>query len=54
MYDYAVRLIEKGKAYACELSSEEFKDYQGIPTEPGKEPPGRERTPEENLALFEK
>ncbi len=54
MYDYAVRLIKKGKAYACELSSEEFKDYRGAPTEPGKEPPGRERSAEENIELFEK
>jgi len=54
MYDYAVQLIKKGKAYVCELSQEEFKDYRGIPTEPGKEPPGRERSIEENLELFEK
>ncbi|MDF7806703.1 glutamine--tRNA ligase/YqeY domain fusion protein [Pontiellaceae bacterium B12219] len=53
MYEYAVRLIKKGKAYVCDLSSEEFKDYRGVPTEPGKEPPGRERSIEENLALFE-
>ncbi|MDF7800698.1 glutamine--tRNA ligase/YqeY domain fusion protein [Pontiellaceae bacterium B1224] len=54
MYEYAVRLIKKGKAYVCDLSSEEFKDYRGAPTEPGKEPPGRERSVEENLELFEK
>jgi glutaminyl-tRNA synthetase len=54
MYDYAVRLIKKGKAYVCELTQEEFKAYRGIPTEPGKEPPGRDRSVEENLDLFEK
>jgi glutaminyl-tRNA synthetase len=54
MYDYAVQLIKKGKAYVCELTQDEFKDYRGIPTEPGKEPPGRERSVEENLELFEK
>lgn len=52
MYDYAVRLIKKGKAYICELSQDAFKDYRGIPTEPGKEPPGRNRSIEENLDLF--
>jgi len=54
MHGYAVQLIEKGKAYVCELTQEEFKDYRGIPTEPGKEPPGRKRSVEENLELFEK
>jgi glutaminyl-tRNA synthetase len=54
MYEYALRLINKGRAYVCELSQEEFKDYRGIPTEPGREPPGRNRSVEENLALFEK
>ena len=54
MYDYAVRLIGKGKAYVCELTQEEFKGHRGIPTEPGKNPPGRERSPEENIDLFER
>ncbi|MEE9367771.1 MAG: glutamine--tRNA ligase/YqeY domain fusion protein [Pontiella sp.] len=54
MYDYAVRLIKKGKAYVCELPQEEFKNYRGIPTEPGKEPPGRENSADHNLELFEK
>ena len=54
MYEYAVRFIKKGKAYVCDLSSDEFKDYRGAPTEPGKEPPGRERSVDENLARFEK
>ncbi len=54
MHGYAVELIKKGKAYVCQLPQEEFKDYRGIPTEPGKEPPGRNLSIEENLALFEK
>ncbi|MCF7817861.1 MAG: glutamine--tRNA ligase/YqeY domain fusion protein [Kiritimatiellales bacterium] len=54
MYEYAVRLINKGKAYVCDLPQEEFKNYRGIPTEPGTEPPGRNRSIEENMALFEK
>jgi glutaminyl-tRNA synthetase len=54
MYEYAVRLIKKGKAYVCDLPQEEFKNYRGVPTEPGKEPPGRNRSIEENLELFEK
>ncbi len=54
MYDYAIRLIEKGKAYVCELTKEEFKEYRGIPTEPGKEPPGRNRSIAENLDLFKR
>ncbi len=54
MYDYAVRLIKKGKAYVCDLTQEAFKEYRGIPTAPGKEPPGRDRSTEENLELFEK
>ncbi len=53
MHDYAVELIKKGKAYVCQLPQEEFKDYRGIPTEPGKEPPGRENSIEENRTLFE-
>jgi len=53
MYDYAVQLIKMGKAYVCQLSQEEFKQYRGIPTEPGKEPPGRKNSAEENLNLFE-
>jgi len=53
MHSYAVELIKKGKAYVCQLPQADFKDYRGIPTEPGKEPPGRENSIEENLALFE-
>jgi len=54
MYEYAVQLIKMGKAYVCDLSQEEFKEYRGVPTEPGREPPGRNRSVEENLRLFEK
>ncbi|MDK2858694.1 MAG: glutaminyl-tRNA synthetase [Verrucomicrobiota bacterium] len=54
MYECAVELIQRGKAYVCELSQDEFKEYRGIPTEPGKEPPCRNRSVEENLVLFEK
>jgi len=52
MYGFAVELIEKGLAYVCTLTPEEFKDYRGVPTRPGKESPGRERSVEENLDLF--
>jgi len=52
MFAVAEDLIRKGKAYVCELSSEQWKDYRGVPTRPGKESPFRNRTPEENLALF--
>jgi len=54
MYELAVRLIEMGKAYVCDLSQEEFKTCRGVPTEPGREPPGRARSIEENLELFER
>ncbi|MFC1467389.1 glutamine--tRNA ligase/YqeY domain fusion protein [Verrucomicrobiota bacterium] len=54
IHGYAVELIKKDKAYVCELSSEEFKEYRGVPTRPGNEPPGRNRTVEENLDLFER
>ena len=54
MYQYAVQLIKMGKAYVCDLSEDEFKEYRGTLTEPGKEPPGRLRTVEENLDLFER
>ncbi|MCQ2554944.1 MAG: glutamine--tRNA ligase/YqeY domain fusion protein [Clostridia bacterium] len=52
MYDAAVELIKKGKAYVCDLSAEEIKEYRGTLTEPGKESPARNRTVEENLKLF--
>ena len=52
-YEYAVMLIKKGKAYVCDLSSEEMRAYRGTLTEPGKESPYRNRSVEENLRLFE-
>lgn len=52
MYDCAVRLIEKGKAYVCALSSEEWKDYRGVPEKPGRASPFRDRPTAENLDLF--
>lgn len=53
MYDYAVELIKKGKAYVCDLSPEEWAEHRGNLTEAGKNPPGRERSVEENLELFQ-
>jgi len=52
MYDYAVSLIKAGKAYVCDLSSEEIKNYRGTFKEPGRESPYRNRSVEENLDLF--
>lgn len=52
MYDCAVKLIRKGKAYVCALSAEEIKSYRGTLTEPGKESPYRNRSIDENLDLF--
>lgn len=54
MYNRAVLLIKKGKAYVCDLTSEEMREYRGTLTEPGKESPYRNRSVEENLELFEK
>ncbi len=54
LYNYAVELIKNGKAYVDSLTPEEIKEYRGIPTEPGKESPYRNRTVEENLNLFER
>ncbi len=53
-YEYAVKLIKDGKAYVCDLSAEEMKEYRGTLTEPGKESPYRNRSVEENLDLFER
>ena len=53
-YEFAVKLIKDGKAYVCDLSAEELKEYRGTLTEPGKESPYRNRTVEENLDLFER
>ena len=52
LYDYAVRLIQMGKAYVCDLTGEQIREYRGTLTEPGRESPYRNRTPEENLDLF--
>ncbi len=54
LYDYAVKLIRKGKAYVDSQSYDEIKDNRGTPTEPGKESPFRNRTVDENLNLFER
>lgn len=53
MYEAAVKLIKKGKAYVCDLSPEEIREYRGTLTEPGKNSPYRDRSIEENLELFE-
>lgn len=53
MYEAAVKLIKKGKAFVCDLSAEEIREYRGTLTEPGKESPYRNRSVEENLDLFE-
>ena len=53
MYEAAVELIKKGKAFVCDLSGEEIREYRGTLTEPGKDSPYRNRSIEENLRLFE-
>ena len=53
MYEAAVKLIKKGKAYVSDLSADEIREYRGTLTEPGKEDPAGSRSVEENLALFE-
>lgn len=53
MYEAAVKLIKKGKAYVCDLTAEEIREYRGTLTEPGKNSPYRDRSVEENLKLFE-
>ena len=53
MYEAAVKLIQKGLAYVSDLSAEQMREYRGTLTEPGKEDPNRNRSIEENLALFE-
>ena len=52
MYEYAEQLIKKGKAYVCDLSAEEVREYRGTLTEPGRNSPWRERSVDENLDLF--
>ena len=54
MYECAVELIKKGKAYVSDLSAEQIREYRGTLTEPGKESPYRNRSVEENLDLFER
>ena len=54
LYDYAVQLIKLGKAYVCDLSADQIKDYRGTLTQPGKNSPYCERSAEENLDLFER
>ena len=54
MYEAAVKLIKKGKAFVCDLSAEEIREYRGTLTEPRKESPYRNRSVEENLDLFER
>ena len=49
MYECAVKLIKKGKAFVCDLTGDEMKEYRGTLTEPGKESPYRDRSVEENL-----
>lgn len=53
MYEGAVKLIKKGKAYVSDLTADEIREYRGTLTEPGKEDPSSNRSVEENLALFE-
>ncbi len=53
MYEAALELIRKGKAFVCNLSAEEIKEYRGTLTEPGKNSPYRDRSVEENLKLFQ-
>ncbi|WP_066637914.1 glutamine--tRNA ligase/YqeY domain fusion protein [Desulfolucanica intricata] len=54
IYEYAVQLIKSGKAYVCDLSAEEIREYRGTLTKPGKDSPFRNRSVEENLDLFER
>lgn len=54
MYEYAVQLIKKGKAYVCDLTGDQIREYRGTLTEPGKDGPYRNRSIEENLDLFER
>ncbi|MCX6142825.1 MAG: glutamine--tRNA ligase/YqeY domain fusion protein [Ignavibacteriales bacterium] len=54
LYEYAVQLIKKGKAYVCDLNADQMRELRGTLTEPGKNSPYRDRTVEENLDLFER
>ncbi|MCO6411855.1 MAG: glutamine--tRNA ligase, partial [Thiogranum sp.] len=52
LYEFAVQLIKKGKAYVCDLTAEQIREYRGTLTEPGRDSPFRNRSVEENLDLF--
>jgi len=54
LYDWAIQLIKDGKAYVCDLSADEIREYRGTLTEPGRESPYRNRSVEENVDLFER
>lgn len=54
LYDYAIQLIKKGKAFVCDLSAEELREYRGTLTKPGRNSPYRDRSIEENLDLFQR
>lgn len=54
LYEWAIYLIKQGKAYVCDLTADEVREYRGTLTKPGKESPYRKRSVEENLELFEK
>jgi len=54
LYDWAIQLIKAGKAYVCDLSADEIREYRGTLTEPGRNSPYRDRSVEENLDLFER
>jgi len=54
LYEFAVQLVKSGKAYVCDLSPDEIREYRGTLTEPGKDSPYRDRSIEENLDLFER
>ena len=54
LHAWAIQLIKAGKAYVCDLTAEQIREYRGTPTEPGKGSPYRDRSVEENLDLFER
>ena len=54
LYEYAIQLIKKGKAYVCDLTASEIREYRGTLTAPGKDSPYRNRSIEENLELFQR
>ncbi|MEK9138077.1 MAG: glutamine--tRNA ligase/YqeY domain fusion protein [Bacteroidota bacterium] len=54
LYEFAVKLVKKGKAYVCDLNADEIREHRGTLTEPGKDSPYRNRTVEENLDLFQR